>query len=265
MEIITKLSPNFKPGRKGRKIIAIINHITAGKFPGCLSWLCNPAAKASANYLVTRAGQIYQLVKDTDTAYHAGIVNRPNWPLYDGTNPNRYTIGIEYEDYTGDGELGLTEAQYQASLWLHKYLIKKWNIPIDQNHIIGHNRLDTINRRNDPGPGFPWQRLFADLKGQSTISPAYKTAIEKMVAKKMLSNGAYWLSYANSEVKGEWMAILLKNVTGKSDLQSAIATLVQIGAIGSPDYWLQNCVAGKIVAGQYVQTLVINAVQKLGI
>ena len=133
-------SPNFKAGRKGRKILAIVNHITAGLMPGTLAWLCNPAAKASAHYLVTKTGLIYQLVKDDDTAWHAGIVNQPNWALYDGTNPNYYTIGIEHEARAGEA---LSEAQYQATLWLQQMLVEKHGILVDRDHIIGHYRIDS--------------------------------------------------------------------------------------------------------------------------
>jgi hypothetical protein len=131
--------------------------------------MCNPVAKASAHYLVTRTGLIIQMVRDQDTAYHAGIVNHPTWSLYDGTNPNKGLIGIEHECYPavgGDGNL--TEAQYQATLWLHRQLIAKYKIPVDSNHVIGHCQLDTISRKNCPGSNFPWQRLFADTKGQAT-------------------------------------------------------------------------------------------------
>lgn len=166
MEILQALSPNYSTGRKCKSIIAIVDHITAGLMPGTLSWLCNPSAQASSHYLVCKDGQIYQLVEDENTAWHAGIVNDPDWSLYDGTNPNRYTIGIEHECLEG-GEL--TEAQYQSTFWLHKYLIDKWNIPADTDHIIGHYRIDSINRPNDPGPDFPWQRLFTDLKGDSDM------------------------------------------------------------------------------------------------
>lgn len=162
MVIEWKPSPNFTAGRRGKKIIAIVNHITAGLMPGCLNWLCNPGAKASAHYLVTRDGKIFQLVKDEDTAWHAGIVNKPSWKLYDGTNPNYYTIGIEHEGWPNEP---LTEAQYQATLWLHKQLIQKYNIPVDSEHIIGHYRIDSVQRANCPGPKFPWDRLFKDLKG----------------------------------------------------------------------------------------------------
>lgn len=160
MQVITASSPNFRQGRKGKKPIAIVNHITAGLMPGPLAWLRNPTAQASAHYLITKKGELFQLVIDEDTAWHAGIVNKPNWPYYDGTNPNYYTLGIEHEALAGEA---LTEVQYQATLWLHRQLLTRWGITADQDHIIGHYRIDSVNRKNDPGPGFPWARLFADL------------------------------------------------------------------------------------------------------
>lgn len=169
-----KASPNFTKGRGGKKIVAIVTHITAGQFPGCLSWLCNPASRASSNYLITRTGRIVQLVRDEDTAWANGVVNKPSWGLYDGTNPNRYTVSIEHEGYGSNGGDGnLTESQYQASLWLHKQLIKKHNLPIDRDHIIGHFMIDSVNRPNCPGENFPWVRLFNDLKGSGEV-PEWK-------------------------------------------------------------------------------------------
>lgn len=168
-EIIWRKSPNYQEGRGGRKIIAIVNHITAGLCPGCVDWMCDPAARASAHYVVTKTGLIYQLVRDEDTAWHAGVVNKPNWPLYDGTNPNKYTLGIEHEALVGEG---LTEVQYQASLWLHLRLVNKWSLTPDRDHIIGHYRIDSVNRATDPGSKFPWQRLFSDLrKEESNMVP----------------------------------------------------------------------------------------------
>jgi len=175
VEIEWAPSPNYGKGRKGRKIIAIVSHITAGTFPGCLSWMRNPQAKASAHYLVTRQGKIYQMVRDEDTSWHAGAVNKPSWPLYDGSNPNRYTIGIEHEALPGER---LTEMQYQATLWLHRRLIEKYGIPADRDHIIGHYQIDSVNRPNDPGPQFPWGKLLADLKEDEVVAGEVKISVD---------------------------------------------------------------------------------------
>lgn len=192
IDIIQAPTMNFTPGRYSRKIIAIVCHITAGLMPGCLSWMRNPKAQASAHYLVTKKGEIYQLVQDGDTAWHAGFVNKPSWDLYDGSNPNRYTLGIEFECLSG-GEL--TEPQYQAGLNLIGMLSKKYQIPLDTKHIIGHYRIDAVNRPNDPGPNFPWTRLFNDLKEDNEM--IYKTIadvpdwgrklVQKLVDRKSLA------------------------------------------------------------------------------
>jgi len=173
MEILQAPSPNYTKWRAGRVPIAIVNHITAGLFPGCLTWMQNPGSKASSHYLITKRGLIYQLVQDEDTAYTSGFARNPTWSLYDGSNPNYYTLNIEHEDL---GPEPTTEEQYQATLWLHKQLIAKWGVPIDSEHIIGHNRIDTINRANDPG-NFPWDRLFADLlKGANDMPEGAQAA-----------------------------------------------------------------------------------------
>lgn len=172
LSINWKQSPNYNAGRNGRRIIAIVNHQTAGQCPGSLNWLCNAAAKASAHYLIYRDGTVYQLVKDSDTAWHAGAVSKPSWTLYDDSNPNRYTIGIEHECYPavgGDGNL--TEQQYHATLELHRQLIKNHGITVDRNHIIGHYQIDSVNRPNCPGSAFPWDRLIRDLTLGTTSVP----------------------------------------------------------------------------------------------
>jgi N-acetyl-anhydromuramyl-L-alanine amidase AmpD len=127
--------------------------------PGCLEWLQNPESQSSATFIVCRNGDILQLVKMEDKHWANGLVNRPSWSLYDGTNPNNYTISIEHECLAGEE---LTEAQYQSSLWLHRYIMDKYPaIKVDNDHIIGHYRINLGHAC--PGPNFPWDRLFKDL------------------------------------------------------------------------------------------------------
>jgi hypothetical protein len=54
-------------------------------------------------------------------------------------------------------------------------------------------------------------------------------------------------------------------MTSTSNLGSAISYLANKGIISSPQYWADNCMAGKEVYGAYVQTLIINCVEKLGL
>jgi len=154
-------SPNFS-SRNGRKINTIVDHVTQGNFPGCVDWLKDPASVASAHYVVTKLGRIIQLVKEADKAWSNGTYNHGSWDLYDGTNPNLTTLSIEHEGMSGEP---LTEVQYQASLFLHRELIAKYSLPVDEEHIIGHYRIDSVNKSGCPGSGFPWVRLFNDLRG----------------------------------------------------------------------------------------------------
>jgi hypothetical protein len=38
-------------------------------------------------------------------------------------------------------------------------------IPVTRDNIIGHYRIDSVNKAKCPGTGFPWNRLFKDLEG----------------------------------------------------------------------------------------------------
>lgn len=240
-------SPNFKPGRGGRKPIAIVEHITAGLMPGTLSWLRNPKAKASSHYLITKAGRIIQLVRDEDTAFAAGNVESPGWQLYDGTNPNSYTLNIEHEALANES---LTEVQYQATLWLHILLVEKWDIPIDQEHIIGHYRLDSVNRKNDPGPGFPWERLFNDLKAATNPAEMEHKEVYIRVGKRRINgilagNKAYaWVrELAPALGRGvEWYedinAVVIPPATPPTE--RGIGTIIQVVNITLPAMMLDD-------------------------
>lgn len=68
---IEQKPPQNQSGRYGRKIVAIVDHITAGQYPGCLSWMRNSAAKASSHYLITSSGFIIQMVPDANASAYA--------------------------------------------------------------------------------------------------------------------------------------------------------------------------------------------------
>lgn len=213
-------SPNHGKGRGGRRPIAIVNHITAGAFPGCLNWLQNPVSKASSHILITRGGSIYRLVADEDTAWANGAVNRPSWRLYDGTNPNRYTLSIEHEGYrTSGGDGALTGAQFDATVAVHRYWIQRHGIPINRDHIIGHYQIDSVNRPNCPGPAFPWSRLMGALqKGESPVSLEQwmitegMAAIRELAKKGILNNPERWSSPEElAKPMPQYLAFILLN------------------------------------------------------
>ena len=159
-------SPNFS-SPMGYKIIAIVNHIMSGTLTGTDSWFANPASKVSSHFGVGKNGEIHQYVNLDNPAWANGVVNNPNWPLLqNGVNPNYYTVSIEHEGESGDV---MPEAQYQATLALHRWLIETLGIPVTRDNIIGHYRIDSVNKSKCPGTGFPWDRLFNDLQGGSDV------------------------------------------------------------------------------------------------
>ncbi|MHB1651568.1 MAG: N-acetylmuramoyl-L-alanine amidase [Desulfitobacteriaceae bacterium] len=159
--------PRSTEGRGGNTVIAIVDHIMEGTLTGTDSWFQDPAAQASAHFGVGKNGEIHQYVDINNVAWANGVVNQPSWPLLDpNVNPNYYTVSIEHEGQSGDP---FTEVQYQATLALHRWLIDTFGLQVNENTIIGHCRIDSVNRADCPGPAFPWQRLFSDLKGESEL------------------------------------------------------------------------------------------------
>jgi len=159
--------PNCWLGRKDAGIIAIANHIMQSTIASCDAWFRSSGAQAAAHYGVGQLGQIYQWVRNEDSAWANGVVNTspssPTWLVNlnnQGRNINLFTISIEHEGETGEA---LTQAQYQASLWLHKQLIIQYKIPINHENIIGHYQVDIVNRPFCPGNAYPWSRLLTDL------------------------------------------------------------------------------------------------------
>ncbi len=142
----------------------------AGTLAGTDSWFRDPSSRVSAHYGIGKDGTIHQYVREEDAAWANGVVNRPSWPLLDrfpGVNPNLYTLSIEHEGYPGEP---FTEAMYRASLDLTRWLVFRWRIPVDRDHLIGHYRLDSVDRPDCPGPAFPWDRLFADLAADPVLA-----------------------------------------------------------------------------------------------
>ena len=171
-------SPNwgYPRGTKGYiKRVAIVDHVMDGFMVGTRSKFLNAASLASAHIGVSRKGEFEQYVDFDNAAWAHGKVNNPSWPLLiPNLNPNKYTISIEHEGYSGQP---LTEEQYQATLWLHKVLCAAYDIVPGPDTIIGHYRIDSVNRANCPGPAFPFGRLLEDLEPR--IIAKYHDAVNK--------------------------------------------------------------------------------------
>lgn len=137
--MIQKQSPNFGVGRLGFKPEAIVIHIMDGTLSGTDSWFAKPTSQVSAHYGIGKNGEVHQYVQEENTAWHAGRVSNPTWSLIkNGINANLYTIGIEHEGKSDDV---WTDDMKKSSASLIREVCKKWNIPVDREHVIGHYQI----------------------------------------------------------------------------------------------------------------------------
>ena len=117
---------NFGAGRYNNSIKYVILHWIVGTLESADATFNNPTRLASAHYGVGD-DEIHQWVKESDTAWHAGNLM-----------VNRQSIGIENE---GGPDLPISEATYQTSAKLIADICKRYNIPIDREHILGHREV----------------------------------------------------------------------------------------------------------------------------
>lgn len=136
-------SPNFESGRGGRKPVAIVVHTTDGSFTSAAAWMSNPTSGVSAHYLVGLDGAIARLVAESNTARHAGILVDPIASSLAslGDDPNLTTIGIEFVDVGFPGEVARTDAQYESGADLLRGIARRWDVPLDREHVIAHREL----------------------------------------------------------------------------------------------------------------------------
>jgi len=141
-----------------------------GSFEAGESVFRNPNTQKSAHYGISCVGKIHQYVDENDTAFHAGIVINPTWPLLKPrVNPNFYTIGIEHEGRPDDV---WPEAQLEGSATLIGQIAARWSIPVDESHVIQHHQI----RASKTCPG-NWLKLRDLLARVSTIAPGASTAM----------------------------------------------------------------------------------------
>src|SRR5688572_809952 len=81
---------------------AVMHHLMQGYIGTMVGWAQNCNGGKSAHFLVGRDGRIVQTVSIWNPAWHAGDVNNPSWQLMSqfGTNPNKFTVGIEQEGFS---------------------------------------------------------------------------------------------------------------------------------------------------------------------
>lgn len=143
-----------------RAVTHVTVHTTQGSYAGAISWFRNCSAASSAHYLVRSSdGQITQMVRERDKAWHAG-------------SANGHTVGIEHEGYVENPDAWYSIPMLTASAQLARTVLaahgvaprvydgsRGWNavLPDADYNVIGHvNHAGQTH--TDPGAGWDWRR-----------------------------------------------------------------------------------------------------------
>src|SRR5699024_9499108 len=139
----------------GLDIRYIVIHDTEGSFESAINWF-QAQSYVSANYVIRSSdGKVVEMVKPEDAAWQAG-----NWYV------NFHSVGIEHEGYAVEGATWYSEQMYRSSAKLVKYLADRYDIPLDREHIFGHDNVPGLSPAAqsgmhwDPGPYWDWGYYF---------------------------------------------------------------------------------------------------------
>jgi hypothetical protein len=178
-------------------VSSIVIHDTESTASSAINSFQSGTAYVSAHYVVGQDGSVTQVVPTADMAWHAN-----------NKTVNTHSIGVEHEGWALTTSQWYTPSEYQSSAKLVAYLAARFNIPLDRQHIIGHDEVPGITdsylagQHWDPGPYWDWgyylSLLGAPLSGNDqavvggtvTIAPPYSTSYEPTVLGCGSSTGA---------------------------------------------------------------------------
>lgn len=141
-----------RPARQRLKYIII--HDTEGSYETTLRLVQDPTYVSWQYTLRSSDGHIAQHIRSNNVAWQAG-----NWYV------NATSIGLEHEGFAASGTW-YTEAMYRSSAKLVRYLAKRFDIPLNRHHILGHDQIAGITPARvpqmhwDPGPYWNWVHYF---------------------------------------------------------------------------------------------------------
>ncbi|HEY8983599.1 MAG TPA: peptidoglycan recognition family protein [Streptomyces sp.] len=237
---------------RSQKVRYIVVHDTEGAWEGVLNMVQDPTYVSWHYTLRSSDGHIAQHVKTEDVAWHAG-----NWYI------NAASVGIEHEGFLARPDAWYTEAMYRASARLVRYLAHRYGVPLDRQHILGHDNVPGPTTANvpgmhtDPGPYWDWRHYFELLKapiratagphgGLVTIRPSY--GANRPLYTDCAAKGQACADHGSSEVRlysgpGETYP-LIKDIgrgtdptTGVNDISSRVSTGQQYAVAGRQGEW----------------------------
>jgi N-acetylmuramoyl-L-alanine amidase len=117
-----------------------------------LKRLCDADSRVSSHYVVMETGDVYQLVRESERAWHAGISS------WEGeTDINSRSIGIEIANPGHDlGYPDFPDVQTEAVIALCRDILTRCRI--SPGRVLAHSDVAPA-RKPDPGEKFPWAKL----------------------------------------------------------------------------------------------------------
>jgi N-acetylmuramoyl-L-alanine amidase len=212
----------------------LVLHYTVGDRASSLKTLTEQ--QVSAHYMVTDDPKpvIYNLVDETNAAWHAG---NSSWKNY--TQLNNSSIGIEivnpgWKD-TPNGRVyaPFPQSQIDAIIPLVRDIVTRHHITPE--NVLGHSDIAPL-RKQDPGPMFPWKQfadaglvVWPDAARVAVVTPIFQTQLPDLAwYQKKLAAWGYGLVQSGNldeQTRTVLSAFQMKyrpaNIDGMPDVETA--------------------------------------------
>jgi N-acetylmuramoyl-L-alanine amidase-like protein len=142
-------------------VLGITIHDTEETLDNTIATFWNQSNGVSIHYVVDTDGTVYQCLHEKDVAFQNGNF----WY-------NQRTIGIEHVGVDATGYQWYNAAEYLGSAKLVAYLLTKYHIPLDHEHVMSHGTtpapsLSTSPNHVDPGPYWLWDYYLGLINQQN--------------------------------------------------------------------------------------------------
>ena len=174
---------NIIKGRDGGRPEFIVLHSAGAASPIeriALNFL-TPNPSVSAHFVVGVDGRVFQFVDLDDGARTNATSAEPRANNYyrlanskffsrNPFNANNYTITIECEEFGDHGKLSFE--QKMGVCQTIALIREKYDIPLDSDYIIGHNKIAPLHRSYCPGENFSFEQIFDYMLNYAEVEPA---------------------------------------------------------------------------------------------
>ena len=183
-----RLDNSLSARSQSSRVKFIVIHYTVSDLPRSIKILTEQ--EVSSHYLLTDEAEpkFYTLVDEARMSNHAGV---SSWKTYANLNP--MSVGIEIVNpgfkQTPEGRVWypFPQAQLDQLIPLLKQIVARHNIP--PQNILGHSDI-APQRKQDPGPLFPWHQLAA--AGLITWPDAGQVAAQRALFESQVPDVAWF-------------------------------------------------------------------------